>query len=192
MEKIEVRILGLSYSQSQIGSYVLVLSEINGSRKIPIVIKQTDAQYIALNMEGIKQSRPSTQDLIRVIVDNLGGDIQEVYIHSITEGIFYARLILSDMVDEFDIECTVGDAVSLSLAFDCPIMISQQVMSATGVQMDADGVVDEEAQSAESKKDRKSSISIENLEKMLEKSIENEEYEISSQLRDRIKEIKGE
>ena len=188
MKKIEVRVLGLSYSQNQAGAYVLVLSEVDGLHKIPIIIKQNDAQYIALKIEGIKSSTPNTHDLIKKIVESLNSDIQEVFIYTITEGLFYSKLILTDTIDEIEIECNIGDAISLSLAFGCPIMVSEDVISISGIQMSDSGIVDEN-QEIENKKERKSTISVDNLEKMLEKALSDEEYEIASQLRDRINEL---
>lgn len=190
MKKIEVRVLGLSYSQTQAGSYILVLSDLESPLKLPIIIKQTEAQYIALKMEGIKVSKPLSYDLIKTVSEALGGDIQEVVVHTIVEGVFYCKLILTNSIDEFEIDCTVGDAVAISLAYSCPIFVSDAVMSAAGIEMDDDGQVSDEQQ-VENHKERKSTISVDNLEKMLEKAIENEEYEIASQLRDRINEIKG-
>jgi len=190
MKKTEVRILGLSYSQNQVGSYVLVLSDTESPMKLPIIIKQNEAQFIALKMEGIKSNKPSTYDLIKSFCDTLGGDVQEILIHTLVEGIFYAKLILTNSIDEFEIECSIGDAVAISLSFGCPIMVSEQVMQVAGIQMDDEGMVTDEQQ-VENHKERKSTISVENLEKMLEKAIENEEYEVASQLRDRINEIKA-
>lgn len=189
MKKTEVRVLGLSYSQNQIGSYLLVLSAVGSTMKLPIVIKQNEAQYIALKMEEIKSATPSTYDLVKSICDILSGDVQEVYIHTVSEGIVYVKLILSNGVEEFEVDCSVGDSIAMSLSFGCPIMVSDQVMDAVGIAMGNDGDITPE-QEVENKKERKSNISVDNLEKMLEKALENEEYEIASQLRDRIKEIK--
>lgn len=189
MKKIEFRVLGLSYSQSQVGSYVLVLSEIDGITKIPIIVKQSDAQYIALRMEGIKSPRPDIHDVVKSFTDNTGYDVQEIYIHMISEGLFYTKLIIGGMTEDFEIECSIGDAIALSIVYGCPIMVSDQVIIASGIRMSDDGVISDEDQ-IENRKDRKPVISIENLEMMLEKAIENEEYEIASQLRDRITELK--
>jgi uncharacterized protein len=190
MKKTEVRILGLSYSQNQAGSYILVLSDTESPMKLPIIIKQNEAQFIALKMENIKSTKPTTFDLIKSFCETLGGDVQEVLIHNLVEGVFYTKLIVTNSLDEFEINCSVGDGAAISLAFGCPVMVSEQVMQSAGIQMDDDGVVTEE-QHVENHKERKSTISVDNLEKMLEKAIENEEYEIASQLRDRINEIKG-
>jgi bifunctional DNase/RNase len=128
--------------------------------------------------------------LIKSFCETLGGDVQEVLIHNLVEGVFYTKLIVTNSLDEFEINCSVGDGVAISLVFGCPIMVSDQVMQAAGIQMTDDGVVTED-QRLENHKERKSTISVHDLEKMLEKAIENEEYEIASQLRDRINEIKG-
>ena len=78
MKKVELRIIGLSYSQTQVGSYVLVLGKKKGNTRLPIIIKPLDAQYISMKIEDIKTSRPLTQDLIRSITDSLGADLQQV------------------------------------------------------------------------------------------------------------------
>lgn len=190
MKKIKVKILGLSFSQSQLGSYILVLSEIKGDRKLPIIIKSNEAQYIALKMEGIKTPRPLTQDLFKPILESLGAEVVKVYVHSLVEGVFHAKVIISAAMDTFEIECSVGDAISLSLNYECPIYVSENVLNISGIYMSEDGVITKE-QDELNKGDRDVSIvSVEDLEKMLEKAVESEEFEIASQLRDRINQIK--
>lgn len=191
MKKIKVKILGLSYSQSQIGSYVIVLSENKGDRKLPIIIKPTDAQYIAFKMEGIEGSRPMTQDLLKSFTDILGAEVSEVYIHGITEGMFYSKVVLTNAMDSYEVECTIGDAISISLLYKCPIFASSSVMDTAGIHMTDEGVITEEQQEKNRTDRKKESVSVESLENMLQKAIENEEYEIASQLRDRIKQLKS-
>ena len=124
MKKIKLKLLGLSYSQSQMGSYILVLSELKGERKLPIIIKSTDAQFIALKMEGIQSPRPSTQDILKSFTDVLGGEVSEIYIHSMVEGVFYVKAILTNAVDNYEIECSIGDAISMHLLYKCPLVVS--------------------------------------------------------------------
>lgn len=191
MKKIKVKLLGLSYSQSQIGSYVLVLSEIKGERKLPIIIKPADAQYIALKIEGIETPHPLTQDLFKSFTDALDADVNEIYIHSIVEGIFYAKVIISNAVDTHEIDCLIGDAISLSLLYKCPIFTSSSVMDLAGIYMDDNGeITDEQREKNHTERNTKGIVTIDDLEKMLEKAVENEEYEIATQLRDRIKYLK--
>jgi len=191
MKKIKLRILGLSYSQSQAGSYVLVLSEIKGDkRKLPVIIKSVDAEYIALKMEGIESPRPLTKDLMKNIIDTLGGSVEEVFIHSMVEGVFYVKLILSTMIDSYEIDCMLGDGVSLSMLYKCPITCSTEVMTAAGIFMDDDGFMTDE-QKEKNHEERESTSSVETLENMLQKAVENEEFEIATQLRDRINQLKA-
>lgn len=192
MKKIKVKILGLSYSQSQIGSYVLVLSEIKGEkRKLPMIIKPNEAQYIALKMENIETPRPLTQDLFKSFTDALGAEVSEVYIHAIVEGIFYARVILTNAIDSYEINCGVGDAISLALIYKCPILVSSTVMNTAGIYMSDDGEISKENQEKNHSNREITGVTVENLEKMLEKAVENEEYEIATQLRDRINQLKS-
>lgn len=193
MKKVELKIVGLSYSNTQAGSYVLVLSEKKGNTKIPIIIKPDDAQFIAMKMEGLKTTRPQIQDLVKTITDMTNLDLQEVCISNVIEGIFYSKLIFSDGIDEVEVECSVGSAVSLSMVYKCPILCTKEVLKISGIKMEDDYTVSDE-QYEENHKDRDYSagVSVDNLEKMLEKAISNEEYEIASQLRDRINEIKKE
>ena len=102
--KREVKVLGLSYSQSQVGSYVCVLSEERGKRKLPVIVKPQDAQTIALRIEGMKSPRPMSHDIIKTISDAFQLDCAEVYIFQVLEGIFYAKVRMNNGVDDADIE----------------------------------------------------------------------------------------
>ncbi len=191
MKKEELKIYGLSYSHTQSGSYILVLGQIKGNLKLPIIIKANEAQIIAMKVEDIESPKPLLQDVVKNLTENIGVDLQQVYISHIVEGVFYSKLIFSNFMEEFEINCSVADAVSLALTFDCPIMCSKEVLSVSGIYMNNDGeVTDEEEIENKQNRDYKSVLSVENLQKMLEKAIENEEYEIASQLRDRINELK--
>lgn len=197
MKRKKLKVLGLSYSQTQAGSYIVVLSEVKGNRKIPVVVKATDAQQIALKLEKIKSPRPLTHDLFKSLTDSFNIDIQEVFIHSIVEGVFYCKILTNNGIEDIEIECNVGDAITLSLIYSCPIMISEDVLSSSGIQINDDGTEIEKDDDDElvniditDTKPRKRVVSIEDLEKMMEKALENEEYEIAAELRDRIQELK--
>ena len=192
MKKIKVKILGLSYSQVQMGSYVIVLSEIKGDkRKLPIIIKQSDAQFIALKMEGSKTPRPTTIDLLQSICDSLGGDIQEIHIHNMLEGIFYSKLILSSPIDTYEIECSIGDAMSLAVIYKCPILVYKDVMDSCSIYMNDNGVITEEQVDKNRKSNDSKILSIDDLESLIEKAVNNDEFEVATQLRDKIKELKN-
>jgi bifunctional DNase/RNase len=197
MKRKKLKVLGLSYSQTQAGSYIVVLSEVKGNRKIPVVVKATDAQQIALKLEKIKSPRPLTHDLFKSLTDSFSIDVQEVFIQTIVEGVFYCKIVTNNGVEDIEIECNIGDAITLSLIYSCPIMISEDVLSSAGININDDGTEienddDDDDLHIEIKdaKPRKRIVSIEDLEKMMEKALENEEYEIAAELRDRIQELK--
>src|ERR1035437_6137472 len=137
MKKVLVNILGLSYSQSQSGSYVVVLSELKGKmRKLPIIINTLDAQSIALKLEGIKTPRPLTHDLFKNFVDAFNIDLSEVYVYTVMEGIFYSKLIFDNGIKTAEVECTIGDALSLATLFQTPIYIAESVMLTAGISIE--------------------------------------------------------
>jgi len=179
--KREVSILGLSYSQSQIGSYVCVLSESNGHRKLPIIIKPQDAQVIALNVENMESPRPMTHDLLKDTCDAFQIDCQEVTIYDVMEGIFYATLLMHNGVDESYIESTAGDAIALSQVFDCPLYVEEKVLEKCGIEMGDDGTLKPDTE-------KEKIVSIEDLDRMMEEAITGEEYELAAKLRDKISE----
>jgi bifunctional DNase/RNase len=206
MKRKELKILGLSYSQTQIGSYVCVLSEKKGGRKIPLIVKPAEAQKIAIELEGIKSSRPSSHDLVKSLCDSFYLDIQEVYIYALLEGVFYTKVIASNGLDEVEIETTVGDGLALSVIFKCPIFTTSEILNTVGVIINDDGTPkkDEELEITDDdesdeddefdiyieddKKERL--VSVEDLEKLMHNAIDNEEYEIAAELRDRISKLK--
>jgi len=192
MKLKEVKILGLSYSKTQIGQFVLVLGEKKGTLKIPIIIKESEAQYIAIQLENIKSQKPYIFDVVKKLTDGLQSDLYQVAITHILEGVFHAKLVFTNMIDEFEIPCSIGDAVCLSVVYGCKLYCSDEVLNMTGIQMDDDGNITDEQQEENVKKPRdyKSVLSVEDLEKLLDKAVSNEEYEIASQIRDKITEIK--
>ena len=193
----EVKVLGLSYGQSQAGSYVVVLSEKKGKRKLPIVIKPSDAQQIALKIEGMKSPRPLTHDLFKTVTDAYSIDIQEVYIYAILEGIFYTKMVTSNGLEDAEIECTAGDGIALSIVYGCPLYASKEVLDVSGVYINDDGSTMSEdemdmEEDLEEFRPAKRVVSIEDLEHMMEDALANEEYEIAAELRDRIAKLKSE
>jgi bifunctional DNase/RNase len=209
MKRKKVKILGLSYSQSQVGSYVLVLSEIKGGRKIPVIIKPAEAQHIAMKLENIKTQRPMTHDLMKSMSDTFQIDIQEVHVYSLAEGIFYTRIVASNGVDEVELDCSIGDGLALALTYKCPIWVNQEIIDAVGIAIneeevetakeddeddfEIDSIHDlETGEEVYSGKSKKRTVSIEDLEHMMDNAIANEEYEIAAEIRDRIQTLRDE
>jgi len=191
----QLKIIGISYSQSQMGSYVVVLSEKKGKRKLPLIVKPADAQQIAIKLEKLKPQRPLTHDLFKSLTDAFAIDIQEVFIYQVLEGIFYTKIIANNGGDEVEIECTVGDGISLALVYGCPIFASLEVLDIAGILINDDGTAieddgEENEDVHETIETKKSNVSVEDLEKMMQHALSNEEYEIAAELRDRINTLK--
>jgi bifunctional DNase/RNase len=164
-----------------------------GKVKLPIIIKPQDAQRIAIDLEGIKSTKPLTHDLFLSMTNAFGLEMEEVFVYSLAEGIFYTKIILSNGTADVEIESSIGDAVILANIYDCPIFVSSDVMNSAGVLINDDGSAlnDEDMDDEDEPETEPERVTtIENLEKMLEQAVLNEEYEICSQIRDRIEEMK--
>ena len=180
----------------------MVLSDKKSNRKLPIIIKTPEAQRIALELENIKTKRPRplTHDLIKSFGDSFGFDIQEVFIYSMAEGIFYTKIIATNGIDEVEIESTAGDAVALSTIYKCPIFTTLEILETAGIvvnedgsvpaQQDSDDIEDVDDIEIDSPVSKKRVVSVEDLEKMMQEAISNEEYEIAAEIRDRINKIR--
>ncbi|MFD2600111.1 bifunctional nuclease domain-containing protein [Sphingobacterium corticis] len=216
MKKIQLDIVGLSYSQTQSGAYALVLGEVGGNRRLPIIIGGFEAQAIAVEIEKMTPSRPLTHDLFKTFAETFSLSVTEVLIYNLVDGIFYAKLFCKDKEHGItEIDARTSDAVALAVRFKCPIYTYDFIMSSAGIVIEgndfaflenienfstsnSDSVSEEETiaskSSEEKPEDKKfdganspyASFSMEQLEKNLEKAIENEQYEAAAQIRDEI------
>ncbi len=186
MEKIQVDILGLSTSPSSGGAYALILKELNGPRRLPIIIGAFEAQSIALEMEGIKPPRPLTHDLMKSIIDTLGGALSDVTINELRDGTFYARLGM----DTQEIDSRPSDAIALAVRYGVPIFVADKVMEEAAFIPENDepekGAPTPAKTEAEEKPKPKLS-KLEQLEHQLKEAIAKEEYEKAAKIRDEIK-----
>lgn len=190
MEKIELKIVGLSYSQTQSGAYALVLSEKIGSRRLPIIIGGFEAQSIAIELENMKPSRPLTHDLFKSFVDAFHVSVNEVLIYNLVEGVFYARLICEKEGQIVEIDARTSDAIAIAIRTQSPVYTYENILSSAGIQLE-DGEestdLNPEEEIVENTAETKSNtLSVEELEKLLEEALENEDYEKASELRDEI------
>ena len=128
MERIQVDILGLSTSPSSGGAYALILKEVNGLRRLPIIIGAFEAQSIALEMEGIKPPRPLKHDLLKNVMDSLGSTLTDVFINELKDGTFYAKLNL----DSQEVDSRPSDAIALAVRYGAPIFVADKVMDEAG------------------------------------------------------------
>jgi bifunctional DNase/RNase len=187
VKKIRLKILGLSYSQDQSGAYALVLAETDGNRRIPIIIGAVEAQAIAINLEGLKPPRPLTHDLFTSVLSTYDIQITEVFIHAFEEGIFYAEMKMTGEKGNFNIDSRTSDAIALALRCSCPIYTTEEVMSQTGILIDFEDIGEETA--IEDELDEHSvydEFTLNELNEMLEKAVQDEEYEKASVIRDEI------
>ena len=198
MEKIQVDILGLSSSPSAGGAYALLLKESFGVRRLPIIIGSFEAQSIALEIEGIKPPRPLTHDLMKNLVDDLGGTVIEIFIDELRDNTFYAKIILEVSTLTNSVDARPSDAIALAVRTGCQIFVSEEVMrTASFVPTNEDG--DEGEDSIEITKDfdqqqfpkQSSETKIASLHDQLREAIEKEDYERAAKLRDEINRLKG-
>ena len=193
MEKIELKIVGLSYSQTQSGAYALVLSERNGTRRLPIIIGGFEAQSIAIELEKMKPSRPLTHDLFKAFSDSFGIEVKEVVIYNLVEGVFYSKLICEQNGDSIEIDARTSDAIAIGLRCGSPVYTFEHILSSAGIQLEDELVADKEIGSDEeesvaaNKGTELSALTSEELEALLKEAIEAEDYEKASQIRDEIK-----
>src|SRR3569833_2632098 len=132
MKKIKLDIVGLSYSQTQSGAYALVLGEVNGRRRLPIIIGSFEAQAIAIEIEKMTPSRPLTHDLFKNFAQAFSVTFQEIIIYNLVDGIFYAKLICSDGKKTIEIDARTSDAIAMADRFDCTIYTYEFILSSAG------------------------------------------------------------
>ncbi len=192
MRKIKVDIYGIAPSQMQ-GSYSLILAEEDGERKIPVIVGQYEAQAIAIQIEGINTGRPLTHDLFLSFAQQFEISIKEVFIHQLKEGIFYSLLVCESNGKVHEIDSRTSDAIALAVRFDCPIYTTEEILEAAGITIDdksvekpGRGKADVPAQKPKEDTDLFKSKTLDELEKMLNKALNNEDYLKAAQIRDEI------
>jgi len=193
MKKIELDIVGLSYSQTQSGAYALVLGEINGRRRLPIIIGSFEAQAIAIEIEKMTPSRPLTHDLFKSFADAYHIVIQEVIIYNLVDGIFYSKLICTDGKKSLEIDARTSDAIALAVRFDCPIYTYEFILSSAGIVIEGNEFVYLENIS-ETPEDITpvnpaagfSALSTDELKTKLQEAIAEESYEKAAKIRDEL------
>ena len=190
--KVKLKIVGISYSQIRSGAYALILAEQNGQYHIPIVIGASEAQSIAIKMEKINMPRPLTHDLITNISQAFGIKLTEIFIYKFEDGIFYSELTFKDGERQIIIDARTSDAVALAIRTKAPIFTTREIIDETGFIMEVTG---ENSYTLE--KDTKvdneiklENLAIEELEKMLNKHIDLEEYEQAAHISKIIKQKK--
>lgn len=192
MKKLELDIVALSHSVTQSHNYAVVLGEILGSRRLPIVIGGFEAQAIAVAMEKMSPNRPLTHDLFKNTLETFDIELKEVVISNLLDGIFYAKLVCLRAGEFFEIDSRTSDAIAMAVRFDCPIFTYEFIMEQAGVVLDdADEEKISKTSAVTTKKDAGDaplhSYSVEDLNKLLEEVLKNEDYERAAEIRDELK-----
>lgn len=196
MDFIQVDIIGLSTSPSSGGAYALVLGEVEGNRRLPIIIGAFEAQAIALELEKIQPPRPMTHDLLRDLFDAVHGDVVDIVIDELREGTFFAKIRYTVAGEEGQLDCRPSDAVALAVRVDAPIFVAPSVLEEAGIPTEEEeGVLGDaaaaiEPDTAEPEADEPRSR-VEQIEEELERAIAEEDYEKAARLRDEITRMKG-
>ncbi|MBR3699003.1 MAG: bifunctional nuclease family protein [Bacteroidales bacterium] len=188
MNKVTLEIKELLYSQGSSGAYVLIMEDKTSRRQLPIVIGTSEAQSIALGLEGNQPSRPLTHDLFKRFALNYDVDLTEVVITRFLDGVFYATLICKQGDDISMIDARPSDAIALAVRFGCPISAYESVMQEAGIETeDLDKVEEPNPEpTEEAQSDNLEDLSVEQLQQLLDLAIEEENYEKAAELRDLI------
>ena len=192
MKKIKLDIVGLSYSQTQSGAYALVLGEVNGRRRLPIIIGGFEAQAIAIEIEKMTPSRPLTHDLFKSFAQSFQINIEEVIIYNLVDGIFYAKLICNDGKKTVEIDARTSDAIALAVRFECPIHTYEFILATAGIMIEGNDFVfleNIEAPTEEkspSSQGSYASLSDEELKEKLQQALAEEAYEKAASIRDEL------
>ena len=187
MHKIELEIVALSHSITQSNSYAVVLGEVNGLRRLPIVIGGFEAQAIAVALENMHPSRPLTHDLMKNFMTAFGIQLQEVYICDLQEGIFYSKLVCFTANDTIEIDSRTSDAIALAVRFGCPIYVYSNILEQAGLTSEnADKPIHATPVNEPAKMNDLSLLSLAELNTLLKEVLEQEDYIRAIDIRDEI------
>ncbi len=187
MDRIKLKVLGLSYSMSQTGAYALILADEQDIHRIPIIIGMPEAQSIAIQLEKLQTQRPLTHDLIKTLTDELGVTLKEVVIYRLDAGIFYSELYFQTSLDTIKIDSRTSDAIALALRYGSDIYTTPEIIEKAGI------LVSEEVRDQQDKIHRTvvnveenqfKEYTVQELTKLMDEAIRNEDYERASKFRD--------
>jgi uncharacterized protein len=189
MHKVELEIIALSHSITQSNSYAVILGEVGGSRRLPIVIGGFEAQAIAVALENMQPSRPLTHDLMKNFMTSFDVALQEVYICDLQEGIFYAKLVCFTANDTIEIDSRTSDAIALAVRFGCPIYVNNSILETAGLENEGSEKKINPVTSIVSDPTNEndlSTMSLDALNDLLNEVLEQEDYIRAIDIRDEI------
>lgn len=196
MKKIKLEILGLSSSQSQTGSFALVLGETDGNRRLPIIIGMFEAQAIAIEIEKIVPNRPMTHDLFKSFANNFHFTVEEIIISDLKEGVFFGKIVCSDGLKKTEIDARPSDAIAIGLRFDSPIYTYENILAEAGIVLTDESEEEKpepkvekakvKKETSTGRKDDFKNYSVDRLHEMLKDAIDKEDYERAAKIRDEL------
>ncbi len=192
MDKIELEILGLSSSQSQSGSFALVLGETVGNRRLPIIIGMFEAQAIAIEIEKIVPNRPMTHDLFKSFASNFDFTLEEIVISDLKEGVFFAKIVCNDGAHTTEIDARPSDAIAIGLRFSVPIYTYESVLSEAGIVLteeESEAATESSEATTKGKSNKPlneqlKDLPLDKLKVLLEETLKKEDYEKAALVRD--------
>jgi bifunctional DNase/RNase len=190
LSKIECEVLGLSTSPAGSGAFVLLLKEVDGERKLPIIIGHFEAQSMAYVIEKHALERPNTYDLLKSVIDNLGANVVEVVIHDLIQNTYYANIVLDVSGFTNEVDARPSDAINLALRCNVPIFVAEKVLEEAGFYPAKENPKDEEIDGAAEKSTlRETKLAA--LQDRLRELLESEDYEQAAKIRDQINKLSG-
>lgn len=194
MKRIKLKVMGISYSQTQSGAYALILAEEAGERRIPIIIGGFEAQAIVIKLENLDPPRPLTHDLFKQFADEFNISVLEVMIYKLEEGVFFSKLLCNNGEKESSIDSRTSDAVALALRFGCPIYTTEEILEKAGITINPSDTDVSSSNDTEGLFDtggnKYGSYSDEELYKMIDEAVKTEDYERAAAIRDEIEKRK--
>lgn len=190
MKRVKLKVMGISYSQTQSGAYALILIEENGDRRIPIIIGGFEAQAIVIKLENLDPPRPLTHDLFKKFADEFNIYVTEVMIYKLEEGVFFSKLVCNNGEKEYSIDSRTSDAVALALRFNCPIFITEEILEKAGITINT---AESEVTSSDEETGtggRYDSYTDDELTKLIDESVKSEDYERAAAVRDELEKRK--
>jgi uncharacterized protein len=189
MKRVKLKVMGISYSQTQSGAYALILLEENGDRRIPIIIGGFEAQAIVIKLENLDPPRPLTHDLFKKFADEFRIYVTEVMIYKLEEGVFFSKLVCNNGEKEYSIDSRTSDAVALALRFGCPIFITEEILEKAGITIspsDSDMSQSGDEDSPGQAGNKYDQYTDDELVKIIDDSVKSEDYERAAAVRDEL------
>jgi len=194
MKRVKLKVMGISYSQTQSGAYALILTEEKGDRRIPIIIGGFEAQAIVIKLESLNPPRPLTHDLFKMFADEFRISVLEVFIYKLEEGVFFSKLICNNGEKEISLDSRTSDAVALALRFGCSIYITEEILDKAGITVSQVNADDASASPVDSilepGNSKYNTFTDEELYKMIDEAVKTEDYERAASIRDELEKRK--